>query len=212
MKKPDLAVEITRRVVESVRIPVTVKIRLGWEAPDAAVELARGLEAAGAAALTVHGRTRAQRFSGEVDLDGIRQVVEAVRIPVIANGDVFTLAAAREMFRQTGAAAIMIGRHSFSEPWFLRDVSREIAGEPPLPAPTFAERLAMMRRLYADHVALYGERFGVALFRRWIPRFVKGMGVPRPMMIAFLQAGTPAEWEERMGEMERWVEGSCRAF
>ncbi|MBU1909754.1 MAG: tRNA-dihydrouridine synthase family protein, partial [Verrucomicrobia bacterium] len=109
MKKPDLAVALARRVVESVKIPVTVKLRLGWDAPDVAVELARGLEGAGAAALTVHGRTRAQRFAGEVDLDGIRQVVEAVRIPVIANGDVFTLAAAREMFRSTGCAAIMIG-------------------------------------------------------------------------------------------------------
>jgi len=203
MKTPELAVEIARRVVESVKIPVTVKIRLGWNAPDAAAELARGLEAAGAAALTVHGRTRAQRFSGAVDLDGIRQVVEAVRVPVIANGDVFTLAAAREMLERTGAAAIMIGRHTLSEPWFLRDVARDLAGEPPLAAPCFAERLAMMRRLYADHIQLYGERFGVSLFRRWIPRFAKGMGVPRPMMIAFLQAATPAEWEARMAEVER---------
>ena len=125
----------------------------------------------------------------------------------IANGDVFTLAAAREMLDRTGAAAIMIGRHTFSEPWFLRDVARELAGEPPLPAPAFAERIAMMRRLYSDHVQLYGERFGVSLFRRWIPRFAKGMGVPRPMMIAFLQAAAPAEWEARMAELEQWTAG-----
>lgn len=207
LKTPDRAAELVQRMVDAVRVPVTVKIRLGWDQPAGAAELACALESAGAAGLIVHGRTRAQGFSGTVDLEGIRQVVEAVRIPVIANGDVFSVAAARDMFRRTRCAAVMIGRHVLSEPWFLRDVARDLAGEPPLPPPSQEQRLTLMRRLFADHVALYGERYGVILYRRWAPRFVKGLGAPRPLMMALLQARTVPEWEAEMARLEEWATG-----
>lgn len=206
LRDPAAATEIVRRVVSAVRVPVTVKIRVGWDSSDGIEDFARSLEDAGASALAVHGRTKVQRFSGSVDFEAIRRVVEAVRVPVIANGDIFTVQAALEMWERTGCAAVMIGRRVLSEPWFLRDVDRAFRGEPPLPPPTYRERVEMMKRLYADQEKLYGVRFAVILTRRWVPRFLKGMGAPRPLMMAMLEAKTPTEWWDRLLEVERWIE------
>jgi nifR3 family TIM-barrel protein len=162
------AIELVRTIVESVRIPVTVKMRLGWDADNlTAPFFAREFERAGVAAVTVHGRTRAQGFTGTVNLDGIRAVVEAVeRIPVIGNGDVRTVADAERMLRQTGCSALAIGRGALLNPWFFAQLSHwEATGDPGTPA-TYRERLEFMDRHFHLLVEHKGERFACLSFRK----------------------------------------------
>ncbi|MBN1269726.1 MAG: tRNA-dihydrouridine synthase family protein [Kiritimatiellae bacterium] len=171
LKEPDLAIRIVRKVLEQVTVPVTAKLRLGWDNAETAVHLARAFESEGVAAVTVHGRTRVQGFSGRVDLDAIRRVVEATdKIPVIANGDIDSVAAAREMFAHTGCAGVMLGRYALKNPWLIRDIARDLRGDPPLPPPTAEEREAFMRRHYELSVELYGDRAEI-LFRKWLPLY-----------------------------------------
>ena len=145
LRKPDLAVEIARRVVEAVKVPVTVKIRLGWDNAQTAVDLAKEFEKLGVAAITVHGRTRIQKFEGKSDWEAIGNVRAAVgKVPVIANGDIVSVESAREVFRITGCAGIMLGRQPIKEPWIIRDIARDLNGEPPLPPPDPHQRFELM--------------------------------------------------------------------
>ena len=129
MKTPELAGEIAAAVVRAVDVPVTVKIRKGWDAGSAnCVELARIVEGAGVAAIAVHGRTRVQMYSGRADWDAIRDVVEAVNVPVIANGDVASGEDAARILKYTGAAACMIGRGAFGNPWIFAAANAAIDG------------------------------------------------------------------------------------
>ena len=171
-------VELVRTVVEAVKIPVTVKMRLGWDERQlSAPFFAREFEQAGVAAVTVHGRTRAQGFGGGVNLDGIRAVVEVVdRIPVVGNGDVRSLADAARMFAVTGCHAIAIGRGALLNPWFFRQLQRwEETGDPG-PPPSYHERLDFMDRHLRRLIELRGERFGCLQFRKvanWYCRVLK---------------------------------------
>lgn len=123
MKNPELVREIVSKVVDAVDVPVTVKIRAGWDATSINAPLiAKICEEAGASAITVHGRTRAQNYSGEVDLDVIKKVVESVNIPVIGNGDIKTVDDAKKMMAYTGCKAVMIGRGALGNPWLIRDI------------------------------------------------------------------------------------------
>jgi nifR3 family TIM-barrel protein len=160
--------EMVRAVVEAVHIPVTVKMRLGWDEQSlTAPALARRFEAAGVAAVIIHGRTRAQGFSGGVNLDGIRAVVEAVeRIPIIGNGDVRTIADAEHMLRVTGCAGVSIGRGALLNPWIFDQLDRwERAGEPTA-MPTYEQRLDFMARHYHLLLDQRGERFASLTFRK----------------------------------------------
>jgi tRNA-dihydrouridine synthase B len=171
-------VALVRAVVEAVRIPVTVKMRLGWDDANlTAPTFAREFEQAGVAAVIIHGRTREQGFSGRVNRDGIRAVVEAVeRIPVIGNGDMRTVSDAEGMFHTTGCAGISIGRGALLNPWiFVQLCQYESDGTTGSP-PTFAQRLDFMERHYRLLVAHKGERFGSLTFRkvaRWYSRVLK---------------------------------------
>lgn len=165
---PARAAAAVAEVVAAVRIPVTVKMRLGWDdAHITAPALAAELERAGVAAITVHGRTREQGFSGRVRLDGIAAVVAAVRaIPVIGNGDVASPEAARRMIEATGCAGVSIGRAALTDPWiFVRTDAYLRTGALP-PGPSFEERLALARRHYECLVELDGERRATLRFRR----------------------------------------------
>jgi tRNA-dihydrouridine synthase B len=164
----DRAVGLVRVVVEAVSIPVTVKMRLGWdEANLTAPLLAREFEQVGAAAVIIHGRTRAQGFAGAVNLAGIRTVVEAVtRIPVVGNGDVLTIADAIRMRTLTGCAAVSIGRGALLNPWIFSQLERwETSGDPG-PPPTYRDRLQFMSRHFHLLTDLRGERFGCLQFRK----------------------------------------------
>jgi nifR3 family TIM-barrel protein len=171
-------VELVGTVVDAVKIPVTVKMRLGWDDRQlSAPFFAREFEQVGVAAVTVHGRTRSQGFGGTVNLDGIRAVVEAVdRIPVIGNGDVRTLADAVRMFDVTGCHAIAIGRGALLNPWFFKQLLQwETTGDPG-PPPAYHERLDFMETHLRRLIDLRGEHFGCLQFRKvanWYCRVIK---------------------------------------
>ncbi len=169
---------LVRGMVEAVRIPVTAKMRLGWDAANlTAPDLARVLEDAGAAAVFVHGRTRAQGFGGAVNLDGIRAVVAAVRrIPVIGNGDVTTPAAARKMLDATGCAGIGIGRGAFYNPWIFRQTELHLRTGQTSPEPSFEERVRVMVRHLDLTIEVFGEEAGCRMFRRAATWYARGFG------------------------------------
>ena len=202
LRTPEKAVEIARRVVEAAGVPVTVKLRLGWENSENAAALARELEQAGVAAVTVHGRTREQGFSGKSDLDGIRRVSESVQtVPVIANGDVISVETAHEVLERTGCAGLMLGRQALKEPWVIRDIARDLGGQPPLPPPGPRERLDFMLKHFERMARLYGEEDAVFLFRKWTPQYLKGRAVPRPTLAAIQKIEDAGELRERLAEV-----------
>ncbi len=168
MNDLDKARELVSAVVEAARVPVTVKMRLGWDHQNhSAPELARAFEQVGVAAVIIHGRTRSQGFTGSVDLDGIARVVEAVdQIPVVGNGDVRTLADAVRMFEQTGCSAVSIGRGSLSNPFFFRQLAHWAEHGEPGPEPTFEDRVGVMERHFFGLVETRGERMACLQFRK----------------------------------------------
>ncbi len=175
MKNPRLAEEIVRKVSRAVKKPVTVKIRKGFdEARENAVELAKIAEAAGAAAVTVHGRTREQYYSGRADWDCIRRVKEAVRIPVIGNGDVTDARSAKAMLEETGCDGIMVGRAARGNPWIFREIVSylEEGTIPPRPSP--AEVKAVIRRHAALQLEVKGEYTGVREMRKHLAWYTAG--------------------------------------
>lgn len=179
MCRPDETLSLVRAVVEAVRIPVTVKMRLGWDATQiTAPFFAREFEQAGVAAVAIHGRTRAQGFSGSVDRSGIRQVVEAVeRIPVIGNGDVRNVSDAEVMLRETGCHGVSIGRGALANPWIFRQlVEWETTGSFG-PAGTFDERLTLMQRQFRYLVERRGIESAIIGFRKMAHWYLKAMHV-----------------------------------
>lgn len=202
LKTPELAVKIAEDVVHAVKVPVTVKIRLGWDDPAVGLTLAKEFERVGVAAVTVHGRTRLQRFAGQADWDGIRAIVEAVRtIPVIANGDITSPAVAREVFAKTGCAGVMLGRQPLKEPWIIRDITRDLRGEPPLPPPSAAERLAVMLEQYDRSVPIYSERVALLLFRKWTFRYLRSLGIDKTVIVPILHIEDPVEWRKQVTDV-----------
>lgn len=195
LRTPDKMLEITRAVVRAVDIPVTVKTRLGWDHDSRIiVELAEQLQDCGIAALTVHGRTRSQMYTGVADWEMIARVKENPRltIPVIGNGDITSGEQALEAFRRYGVDGIMVGRASIGAPWIFRDIRRVIHPEEQLPELTAADKLAMLRRQIAESVERIDEYRGILHIRRHLaasPLF-KGLTDFRRTRIEMLQAPT----------------------
>jgi nifR3 family TIM-barrel protein len=168
-----------QHVVEAVRIPVSVKMRLGWDSEQiTAPQFAREFEQAGVAAIAIHGRTRAQGFSGSVDRSGIRQVVESVeRIPVIGNGDIRTVADAAVMLRETGCHGVSIGRGALANPWIFRQLTEWESTGSFGPAGTFDERLDLMQRQFRYLAELTGTDSAIIGFRKMAHWYLKAMHV-----------------------------------
>lgn len=176
MKDPERAARVARAVVEAVDLPVTVKIRKGWDADSVtAVEVAQALEEAGVAAIAVHGRTRSQMYSGRADWDIIAQVKDAVRIPVIGNGDVASPEDAARMLRHTGCDAVMIGRACLGNPWIFGRTVRYLREGVAGPEPTVAERVDMALRHLRMAVAYRGEKFAIPAMRKHLAWYLKGV-------------------------------------
>ena len=167
MRLPDTAAEICREVVKNANCPVTVKFRAGWDENSInAVEFAKLMEQAGASAVTCHGRTRTQFYSGKADWDIIKQVKGAVKIPVIGNGDVVDGESAKAMYEQTGCDLVMIGRGSYGRPWVFREVKHYLETGEKLPEVTIEEKMAVMKK-HCELICKYkGERQGMKEARK----------------------------------------------
>lgn len=176
MKKPELAYEITKSVVQAVDIPVTVKIRKGWDEESVnAVEMAELAEKAGASAVTVHGRTRQQMYSGSVDFDIIAQVKKAVGIPVIANGDIKDEQSAAIMLEKTNADAIMIGRGALGNPWVFSKINAYLDECRVLPEPSVTQKMAVMLKHIQKIIEYKGEYTAMREARHHAAYYTKGM-------------------------------------
>lgn len=196
MCRRDETIDLVERVVQAVQIPVTVKMRLGWDAQNiTAPAFARAFEQVGVAAIAIHGRTRAQGFSGQVSREGIRQVVAAVEsIPVIGNGDVRTVADAEQMLRDTGCDGVSIGRGALANPWIFRQLQQwETTGQYDPPG-DFDERLQLLKRQFEYVIELRGTDRAVPFFRKMAHWYLKAMRVPPVLRNKCQQVQTAAEF------------------
>ncbi len=176
MKDPDLAARITEACVKAIDLPVTVKFRSGWDENSInAVEFAKLQESAGAAAITVHGRTRKQMYSPPVNLDIIKQVKDAVSIPVIGNGDIIDPESAKNMYETTGCDFIMIGRGALGAPWVFNQINEYFKNGIILPEPPIEERMAVMLRHIEKLCEYKGDYVGMREARKHSGWYIKGI-------------------------------------
>lgn len=176
MKNLDLAYKIIKSTVGAADVPVTVKMRSGWNEDNInAVELAKIAEEAGAAAAAVHGRTRNQFYKGQADWNIIKDVVQAVEIPVIANGDIFSAEDAKAVFDETNCDGIMIGRRAQGYPWIFKEIIKYLKTGEKIEGPSKTEKIEMAIRHLKLAVDYYGERHGVPIMRKHIAWYLKGM-------------------------------------
>jgi nifR3 family TIM-barrel protein len=210
MTELDKTASLVKGMVDAVKIPVTAKMRLGWDDQNiTAPDLARALEDVGVAAIFVHGRTREQGFGGTVNLAGIRSVVQAVQtIPVIGNGDIITPQAAKKMLDETGCAGVSIGRGAFYDPWiFKRTLSYLNPGSdalPLLPEPPFAERVRVMSRHLDLMVEIFGEELGCRMFRKVAPWYAKRFGPAAEFNRHVVRIATRAQFHDVLETYLRW--------
>lgn len=203
--------EITKSVVEAVKIPVTVKTRLGWDHDSRIiVTLAEQLQDCGIAALTVHGRTRSQMYTGSADWEMIARVKENPRlhIPVIGNGDITTPALAREAFDRYGVDGVMVGRASIGAPWIFRAMKDAVNGGSGDDTVTMAEKFALLRRQITESIDRIDEYRGILHIRRHLAASPLFKGIPdfRPTRIAMLQASTNAGLMQILDEVEQMLD------
>ncbi|WP_269713356.1 tRNA dihydrouridine synthase DusB [Caulobacter sp. NIBR2454] len=179
MRDPDLAESLVAAAVDAVDVPVTVKMRLGWDdASRNAPEIASRAQAVGASAVTVHGRTRCQFYKGVADWSAVRAVKNELSIPVIVNGDVIDGATAHEALTQSGADGVMIGRGVYGRPWISAAIEAALDGQPFI-EPDMNQRLAIATDHFRDSLSFYGERLGLKMFRKHLASYIEAAPWPQ---------------------------------
>lgn len=192
LRFPERIARLFAGLSQHVRLPVTAKMRLGWDpASRVHVEVARILEDNGARLIAVHGRTKSQGYGGQADWDAIAEVVQTVRVPVIGNGDVRTVADIERLRRHTGCAAVMIGRAAIGNPWIFAGKDRGDV--------TTDETVALMRRHLQLNLDFYGQRFGLVLFRKHAARYIQGLPDVERLRVPLLTARSVAEFDASVG-------------
>ena len=204
MLSPTLAGEIVRAVSRAVNIPVTVKMRRGWDSEHLnAVELAKICEQSGAAAITVHGRTRAQMYAPPVDRQTIADVKRAVSVPVIGNGDIVSPETALSMYAETGCDLVMVGRGALGRPWLFAQIAAAADGRDVPPDPALEEKMSIMRRHIVLLCRYKGDHIGMLEARKHVAWYIKGM--PGAAKLRGL-AGTLSS----MDDLDRLIESVLR--
>ena len=204
MKDPEKAARIAEAVVKASPVPVTVKMRRGWDKGSInAVELAKMLEQAGVSAITVHGRTRTQMYAGQADWTTIREVKQAVRVPVIANGDVFSPEAAVRILKFTGADMAMIGRGSFGNPWLFAQSAAALDGRDVPPPPPFAERWDTAVRQVELSAQYQNERVAMLQARHHLCWYLKGISHANYYKEKIVQLSTLSELHALSASIKR---------
>lgn len=196
MRVPDHAMTLIDAVVGATPLPVTVKMRLGWDDESLnAPEMARRAVDAGVKMITVHGRTRQQFYKGQARWELVRAVVDAVDVPVVVNGDIVDLASAREALELSGAAAVMLGRGAQGRPWAVGQIGAELNGEPIPEAPEGAQLVAIIVEQYEQMLSDYGVAVGLRAARKHLDWYAEaaGLNLDKPTRTALLNNETPAE-------------------
>ncbi len=208
MRDVPLMVEMTRRIVEAVSLPVTVKTRLVWDEDSKnIVDIALRLQDTGIAALTIHGRTRAQMYRGEADWTLIGEVKRHpdMRIPIIGNGDVDSGPKAAEMFDRYGVDGVMIGRATYGRPWIFREVKHYMSTGEIMPQPSVAERVAIAKEHLVKSLEIKGERVGILEMRRHLSNYFKGLPDFKSTRLKLVTSSDPAELFSALDSVvERW--------
>ena len=201
MKKPQLAYEVLAAMVDAVRIPVTVKFRAGWyDEHRNAVEIALAAERAGVAAVAVHGRTRQQFYEGKADWSIIKEVKQAVKVPVFGNGDIFTVADGLRMLEETGVDGLMIGRGADGNPWLFQQLKAVLAGQPCPETPSMESRLDLAAEHLDMLIAFKGEHISVKEMRRHISAYLKGLPHAAEFRGRFHKVDTREEFRQLLAE------------
>ena len=208
MRDVPLMVEMTRQIVQAVNKPVTVKTRLGWDDESKNIEeIALRLQDVGIAALTIHGRTRAQLYRGEADWTLIGKVKNnpAIRIPIIGNGDIDSGEKAKLMFDRYGVDAVMIGRATYGRPWIFREVKHYLQTGETLPQPSVAERVGIAKEHLAKSIEIKGERVGILEMRRHLSNYFKGLPNFKDTRLKLVTLNDPDELQATISSItERW--------
>lgn len=206
MTEHDKTTRLVKMMIDAVKIPVTCKMRLGWDDTSiSAPELAQHLEDVGVAAITIHGRTREQGFTGKVNLAGIRAVVNAVKkVPIIGNGDVTTPQAAKHMIEQTGCAGVGIGRGAFYNPWIFLHTDHFLRTGELLPEPSFDERCKVMSRHLDLMIQVFGEISACQMFRKVGPWYSKRFGPAAEFNRKVVTLRAKADYDALMAHYIQW--------
>lgn len=204
MRVPDLALRLIDAVVAATPLPVTVKMRLGWDDDSLnAADIARRAVESGVQMITVHGRTRAQFYKGEARWPLVRAVVEAVDVPVVVNGDIVDAAAARQALAQSGAAAVMIGRGAQGRPWLVGGIGADLAGRIAPAAPAGRELADLIVAHYEDMLCDYGSELGVRVARKHLNWYLEAhdLVLGKAERIALLEGQNPKDIVAMIGEV-----------
>lgn len=202
MNEPERATAIIKAMKQATRVPVSVKIRLGWSDPRQCIDFVKVLEAAGADLITIHGRTKAQAYSGVADWKMIGEAKKQVKIPVLANGDITDAARAQRALSESGADGILIARGALGNPWIFAELAAALHGQGTFVPPTPSERASLVMDHATLHVGQYGER-GMVTFRKHLSWYFKGWRGAKSLREQLVRVTTLAELDELLKQFVR---------